>query len=428
MNSPLESNQLLINALSRLYPEHQDLFPLIQSELSIKVFGYGDHIRRVSLVRNIRNRLVAKVKRSVKYRTRMQAKSIVTPQVSYEGYFNIKGVLDGLKDRNISAMTVPWINPSSSIYMLAERINKQISKAGIVPVLGSDVFSDIQELERQLHQYYANNNIKGLLLPYDLFLVQKLAIRAAKVNNVPSIVYLHGLPGIYSSIDNLRADYLAVWGQAIKREYVKLGADPAKILVVGHPQFSGKIPEQNVKYSFDNILVLTKALPGGNPVSDRTICRNREGCIAYPLLVMSVLKKLGVKKARLRPHPSESVSWYRTIVGDDFYTLDESPLDVSLSLSTLVIGPTTTMWLQARLANVHFQVFEPHLNGKFDLLGDIPVPPFDGNDSRLSVSKSCEELESMLCEKRVTDDSIYMDWVGEKYDNSLLLDLFQNRI
>lgn len=426
----INSNQLLVQALCECWPEHSEIFTSLSADLSIKSFGYGEHLvmnRKATFTKTVREWLSSG--KTLIYSKKAREIAFKKNQVSFEGYFNIHGLLDELEASSLQATHAPWLVPGicHDVFDNYSIIRKEFKGNAIVPFFNENVIEAFNRLNSALKKYYAKPEILGLVLPYDLFFIQRLALMAVKENSKKSLVYLHGLPGIYSSIDNLRADYLAVWGESIKHEYVKRGVDPERIMVIGHPTFSGRISKGSERFSLDDVLVLTKSMPGGNPVSDRSICRSREGSIAYPLLIQSVLQRLGVKKARLRPHPGENRDWYAEILGNNFYEIDQLQLENSLNRATLVIGPATTVWLQAHIAGVHFQVFEPAFNASTDILGDQLVPPFDASDPRLNVSQSLEHLENAIAEKHPTDISIFDNWVSREFQPQRLVEVFHQK-
>ena len=71
--------------------------------------------------------------------------------------------------------------------------------------------------------------------------MERMAIDAGKEMGIPTVVFLHGLPARYNKIDDNRANYLCVWGEGIKEQYINVGVDPDKILITGHPSFSTSI-------------------------------------------------------------------------------------------------------------------------------------------------------------------------------------------
>ena len=77
----------------------------------------------------------------------------------------------------------------------------------------------------------------------------------------------------------------------------------------------------------------------------------------------------------------------------------------SLNQSSLLIGPTSTMWLNSILEGVNYLIYEPISES-----GGL-VPPFDGSDKCVKVAISEDELNKMLEEKYILDLEIIDKYV-----------------
>lgn len=146
---------------------------------------------------------------------------------------------------------------------------------------------------------------------------------------------------------------------------------------------------------------------------------DRGNLILYLYMVQSVLKKFGVKRVRFRPHPSENSAWYFKFIDKDFYQVDHENLQKSLQKSTIVIGPTSTVFLETLYNGVNYVCFEPSWNG-MDLTNFELVPPFDGSDERLPVAKNEEQLECIIKEKTKVDISIFNEYIKTPFDLSFV--------
>ena len=61
-------------------------------------------------------------------------------------------------------------------------------------------------------------------------------------------------------------------------------------------------------------------------------------------MIGKVLKELGA--VELRMHPSENPDWYAKFI-DTKFLIDQDKLSASLANSTLVIGPVSTLFIDA---------------------------------------------------------------------------------
>ncbi len=280
-----------------------------------------------------------------------------------------------------------------------------------------------------LYSYY-KQNVKALLVPYDLPFFEKKSIEIFTELERPNAVFLHGLPARYNNIDDNRADKLFVWGESIKKNYIDAGVACDKIIVTGHPAINDRIKinreKQNAKMESGNVLVVTKVAAGA--ISDSTI-NNIDHCInsyLYTELVKNALKKAGVKSAILRLHPSESIAWYKRVIDTKFYSFDNLNLETSLNNSSIVIGPASTVILNTLLVGKNYIVFEPHGSKKgYDLFNYKIVPPFDGSDKNIITTFSESELYEVLKGNLHIDSEAFLDcYMGREFKPDLIKDYF----
>jgi len=230
------------------------------------------------------------------------------------------------------------------------------------------------------------------------------------------------LPGRYNSFDDNRSDFLIVWGEKIKENYINVGVNPNKIYVSGHPYYK-TLNTLNLKFSFDDILVLNNSIDGAHH-SDGIIMGDRGNSILYLFSIERELKRLGVKSVRFRPHKEENIDWYYKFINDDFFKPDVNNFSESLKRSTLIIGPTSTVFLESIYYGVNYLVYEPSNEGK-NLLNQQLVPPFDGSDSRTPVAKTEDDLKYVLKNKTKVDTSIFSDYISSPFDLSFVKNLIE---
>jgi len=293
-------------------------------------------------------------------------------------------------------------------------------------LINSDFISLAKKYKVSFKEYILKYEISALFLPQDIGFFEKIAIDVFKELNLPTFNFIHGLPGIYNDIDYNRTDYLVVWGESIKDNFIKAGFNSNKIIVNGHPKYNTISLGKNLKFELHDILIITKSL-NGSQFSDRVILGDRSNLIYYLLSIKRVLEKLGVKKVRLRPHPSENIDWYYEYIDKDFFIYDNDNLKSSLVNSSLVIGGTSTTFLEALIEGVNYVVYEPLIN---DLLidGFSPVAPFDGSEEKVPVAQSEEELEEILIKKVSVDLTILDDYISKEFNTDAILNLLKAKI
>ncbi len=348
------------------------------------------------------------------------------PKIVSNAFFTAN---EELKTLGYNVVQPPWVTHSQNI-LTNTKLNRVIKIINNVILYGTfnDLISPrfIQQLhiaKEVLKKFYLENDVKALIVPIDIFLFENLSISIFKELNRPSFVFLHGLPGRYNSIDENRADYLVVWGDKIKETYIQAGIDKEKIFVSGHPLYQNfKI--SRLKFDFDNVLVLTKTQPWCQ-YGDQVILSDRGNLITYLFQIKKVLQSLGVKSVRLRPHPAENGEWYLNYVNRSFFKLDREPLVESLHKSTLVIGPSSTVFLETLYYGVNFVVFEPSFNNK-DMINYQLFPPFDGSEKKVPVAKNDQELKEILLKKEGVDPNIFARYIKTPFDLSFMKKLIRD--
>ncbi|HEY5123850.1 MAG TPA: hypothetical protein VIK14_08965, partial [Ignavibacteria bacterium] len=315
-------------------------------------------------------------------------------------------------DRNIFS--------SLDIFFKSERIKYKLRNSDFIKLLRDDFIDEIDQFEKKLTILFKKRKIKSIFVPNDVDFFENLSIHICKQIGIPSFIFLHGLPGRFNRIDDNRSDYLIVWGEKIKENYIKAGMNPNKIFISGHPYYK-QIHLNHLKFSFDRVLVLTKPLAGAHH-SDGVILGDRANLLLYLYSIEKILKTVGIKSVRFRPHPCENGSWYLKFINNDFYKLDKGNLQQSIQNSSLIIGPASTVFLESLFYNVNYIIYEPSLNN-IDLINYQLVPPFDGTDSKIPVSKNEAELEYMLKNKLKVDPTCLKDYITTPFDISFVKNL-----
>ena len=241
--------------------------------------------------------------------------------------------------------------------------------------------------------------------------------------NRPSFVFTHGMPGLYSlEVDN-RADYLMVWSEKIKNNYINAGFEASKVKVVGHPLYKSIDKEKSLRSDLSDVLVIPISSVTWHQQSyDNIVVGDASTVVLYLYKVQKVLMRLGVKKARYRPHPSINKDWVVPFIDPSFYVLDTEPLSTSLNRSSLLIGSVSTVLLEALMHGVNYIAYDPKDENGHNMGGYKAVPPFDGSDEKLIMSNDETELEYMLKTNAITDYNLVHDYI-QGFDLSVIKEL-----
>jgi hypothetical protein len=397
--------------------------------LGNKIYYYGDHFKYApekSVNRhsdNIAKKILRDLFARYQYRRNIQHGS--GKNVLSNAYFNFNVEL---KATGFNVLSPAWsftrntqaLLGDVNFYRETENVKKLILEKPFNYIF-SDAFQQKYKAYRDaLSVMIDKQNINALIVPNDISFFENLAINTFKEAGKPSFIFLHGLPGRYNVIDENRTDYLIVWGEQIKRNYIKHGFSPDKIFVGGHPLYKN-ITSAEIRSGLENVLVLAK-VGVGSPHSTGMTLYDRSNQIVYLLQVQKALQKVGVKKARLRFHPSANPEWHYQFLDRNFFILDEEPLPASLKRASLVIGPTSTVFLEALYAGVNYLIFEPSDQG-VTILNEHLVAPFDGLEPGVPFSATIAQLEKQLKDNVRTDRNVLHEYIKTPFNVSFLKDL-----
>jgi hypothetical protein len=310
-------------------------------------------------------------------------------------------------------------------YRWHQDIQHRIKNEDFNSFLDRNFHLSLEEFKKHLSTQYQEQDFKALFLYTDQYFYSKYFIDIFKDIDRPSFVFTHGLPGIYSKeIDN-RSDYLMVWSDKIRENYINAGFDAEKVKVVGHPIHHNLDKEKTLRSDLSNVLVVpVSSVTWHQHEYNNTVVNDASMVVLYLYKVQNVLSKLGVKKARYRPHPSINKKWIQSFLDTDFFILDNEPLTASLNKSSIVLGANSTIVLEALMHSVNYVAFDPKDDNGLNMSGYKSVPPFDGSEEKLVLAVNEDELEERLKENALTEYSLVHDFI-QNLDLNVLKELIK---
>lgn len=370
--------------------QNEETYDLLLGVVNKILFDYSNHhlSNKKTLKRSLKNLIVNKLRFifHVKSKFSSKSKNVI-----------ISNAYVDLKVNETTSLLPPWMYSlkkdtclSMQVVSAIKKIDKEVEKESVKLLLSSNFIELMNTYEEQFLKLLEEKNVRALVFANDLGFYENLSIKIAKKSEIPSFVYLHGLPARYNNIDDNRADYLIVWGQGIKNLYVASGVSEEKILTLPHPIYSN-YEQTKLESNFDNVLVLSKAISATPCISTELILPDRSTVLFYLELVKENLKKLGVFKASIRLHPSEDPDFYNKNMPDEFFSIEKRTKEESLLKATLVVGPTSTMLLDTIKAGKNYILFDP-VNDGLTLEGTPLVAPFTG-DSFIKLSNDFVEMK-----------------------------------
>jgi len=409
-----------------------DIIDSLRYELDKRIYHYGAQFAYPT-ERSAAERRLGGIKSAFKEVARVFKKNHVVihgedpgVRISSNAYFSFNAAL---AEQGFKVSRAPWDMGRSELgnaglYRRICSVVERLKNADFKELLTEEFASEIHGLKSGLKDYYLRAGIDAIVVPFDLPVFERLAIKIFKELGRSSFISLHGLPGRYNNIDDNRPDYLLVWGEKIKECYVRAGISPGKIFVTGHPAYR-VLTLKPPRFSLDNVLVISKPM-GGSQHCAEEILSDRGNLVLYLYSVRKVLEKAGVRHARLRLHPSESAHWYDRFVDENFFTIDKKPLPESLRCSSLLVGPTSTVFLESLLAGVDYLIYDPAVDG-MDTVNYPLVPPFDGMEKGVPAAHNEDEFEKMLGARSCVDPAVLDGYIKTPFDLSFVAGLIAKK-
>lgn len=346
--------------------------------------------------------------------------------IVFQSYFNFKA---DFPFKSIELFDFSFLNSEeyeNDIKLISE-VDNILQKEGLGYLLSLEMNEKINRLKESLFRIYSDKRIKAFFTYADCDFWSRILLLVFKKLNKPTFLYVHGMPGVYKSIYN-RSDFLLVWSEKMKENFENAGISKEKMILYQNKKYTGKITPLK-KMDLENVVVLGHTMPGADPCGIKTnsFQRNFGISLLYADLVKNVLLKLGVKKAVLRPHPSENLSWYMKNVDTLFYSIDTFSSDVEcLQKASLVIGPSSTMLINSLYHGVPYILFEPIFNGEEVSIFNL-VPPFDGTDSYVPLCRTEDDLYSAIKDQKYVNQELLCGYntTVDEYDK--LIDIIRGK-
>lgn len=415
---------------------------LLQHELDKRIYYFGDHFKKSfektnSIKIEIKNSGIAQlalfVYIKIFFKPILKGKNIIS--TTYFGFAN------KFPSSTYHIYSVPWIiSRQGSMLTLKEfvkirKFNKSLVKSDLNTLISYSFEQKIEVILQLLENIISRNNIKGIFIPHDVGFFERSTIQVAKKLSIPTFLVLHGFALRYgNTINDNKTDYLCVFGDLMKQKLVESGFDSKKILVLGHPKYSNYSFPIDLRFSFEDIIVCSKPLPG-QPVErdnrlngrakDTNRLKDRGNALLYLLMVKNVLQTFGVDKVRLRVHPSENPDWYKSNIDSTFFKIDTLPMEESLKKASLVIGPSSSLLLDSLFLGVNYAIFEPLYDDNLDILNDPVGYPFDGSEKKVPVANDEPSLIEILKNKKRIDATIITSLVSPTLNMNLITNILE---
>ena len=419
----MPNRNLLIHLIESENRQNEKYYDFLKEKFDNRFYHYGSHFKssyekKSTFKEALYRKIISFLMGLFVFLMKLVKKS-KGPTVISTSYFNTDSYFKTTYGFNVSRP--PWAYNNNfdnlfdfNLYKKSEKIKNELNNKNFSYLVSDTFINKIKDFEQELKIFFVTNNIVALFVSNDVGFFEKLAISIFKDLGLPSFSFAHGLQFWLNDYDWKRTDYLVVWGMLSKQDFVNMGFNSEKVLVSGHPDHKN-IKKKELRFDVNDILVLGNSLNGINPSNEYTLT-DRSNCIYYLYLIQNCLKEFNVTKVRFRPHPSENPNWYRNNIDLNFYEIDDLDLSSSLASSSLVIGPTSTVFFDALIQGVNYVVFQPLNQFDFGLNGYRIPSMYNGDNEKVPVAKSVVELREILKKKKLVNISILNDICQEKFD------------
>lgn len=388
---------------------------LLKHELDWHIYDYGDHAihgnRRGSRFR--KEDLILLLKYFL-HRNKFQQKSVkkILSFIPYSFDKTIKSIGFEPYSTNFNVRNDSTLIKSNYLVKSKFRLDKIIRKNNFNEIISKD-FDFISQFKSEYFEIIKKYDFTSLFVLTDQQFLSRISIDVFKELNRKSFIFGHGLPGIYSKDLDNRSDYLMIWGKLIRDNYIKAGFEKEKLIVVGNPKYKNIVQKKVINWNLENIVVFPESsLLWHQHTNNEPKLIDRSGMILYLYEVQKVLLKLGVRHVRYRLHPSINPKWVSKFIDNKFYTLERGPLENTMKYASLVIGATSTTFLECIQAGINYIVYERRNR-------NLLVTPFNGNDPRVPFANNTDELEELIRNKELVDYGVLNDYM-EPFNKQLL--------
>lgn len=258
----------------------------------------------------------------------------------------------------------------------------------------SEIPSSMRQLLR-LQSSLDKNPSELIAVPFTFHPAERMLAEEGKRRGIPTVTLLHGLPGVYTPLENVQTGYLLAGGEAQIPLFESVGAKPGRVLPAGMPQLDAYSrrdarngAEALLKGRKMKVLVITLPL-----VTDFSVQADEDASEKYIVNVARVLREFSPLEVTIRPHPQESIGHYRAVL--------DGLLDRHLKLQRR--GAIASALFEADLVITYFSTaaLEAMVLGKPVLLVDfnrcLLPPPFDGK-SGIPVIRTTDQLRRSLAD------------------------------
>ncbi len=434
--NPLKTSMYLLDSITKSFHYEKDLILSLKYELERHIYYYGNHFRHPfennindNSIDNLFNNILYKIRninytldkiknwpQKAHFRDDKRNIAVCNAYFKWEKYLTTKRI----------AIHPPlWAprkdaNPIEGLLREQCQLVQHVFRLGFHVILHPEFIKTLQKVTENIKEYYSHSSVKAFIFPYTNPYFEYITIKIFNELKKKTFLVDHGHSTIKLCPRYCKFDYYVVWGGSEYFDLTNNWIKKEQILTSGSPIYQ-TLPAQPIKkVSLDDTLVLTYPIAGA-PSSEVPIYPNRAIPLDYVYNIQYCLEKCGVKNAMLRPHPSESIQWFRKFTNSNFYTLTDEGLESALSKAGLVIGERTTVLFDALYHRVNYLCYMP--KNYNEALPNKQDPPFDGKNKKVPVAETEDDLIYFLKNKITVDPSILEDYIHFPFNPRAITDI-----
>ncbi len=214
-------------------------------------------------------------------------------------------------------------------------------------------FLDISRKMNEMFYLFENKKINLILLSEDDLELSKAIVRTGKRFNIPSLVFLHGIPCV--TFGNIEGDFSFVFGEKVKKLYLRNRSrneeDSKKVLAAGCPRydnFEKKGAEEKI------ILYAMEVASGNHLVPETHLTKKRQKEVLK--WIFNIMKNLPDYKLIIKTRPGWDMTGLPEKIAKEekftnFKVIERADNAELLNRAKIVLFNHSTMGLEALLLN-----------------------------------------------------------------------------
>ena len=223
----MKENFYLLDYLKNNKAYSEEVLEIFKSKLDEKVYSYGAQFKFPYETRKVKKFSLGFYVRFIKILfTRHKIKKLKGKSIVSNAYFSMN---DELRNIGYSVMTPPWGFSRDSFTIPDLKLLKEyykfsflIEKSTYSEMLTKEFYNEYLNFKMIYKNSMQKQKIFAVCVPSDKNVWDRISIKIAKELNISTFIFSHGLPGVYNPNDDTRADYLVVWGEKIKQNFMDI--------------------------------------------------------------------------------------------------------------------------------------------------------------------------------------------------------------